>query len=189
MADAYDCFVLPLKVVIRPCTRDDLRALEWHGQFTHHRELIDEAFARQERGENLMLLADLNGFPAAQAWVDLAARAEYRAGLLWAVRVYPFLRGLGLGARMIAAAETALRERGFRWAEIGVEKDNPRARRLYERAGYQLHRELLEWYEYTGPDGVPVRVPVDQWMLCKRLSRQEANVEATRVDAPAGGAG
>lgn len=172
-----DRFVLPLEVVIRTAARADLDALEWFGQFTHHREIIDEAFARQERGENLMLVADLNGFPAAQTWVDLAARGDESVGVLWAVRVFPILRGLGLGARMIAAAEGALADRGFRFAEIGVEKDNPRARRLYERLGYRFHRELQEWYEHAGPDGVRVRVPVDQWMLRKDLSRREANVE------------
>jgi ribosomal protein S18 acetylase RimI-like enzyme len=178
-------FALTLDVVIRPAARGDLDALEWYGQFTAHREIIDQAFARQERGENLMLLAVANDFPVGQAWVDLTVRADEGAGVLWAVRVFPFLQGLGLGARLLATAEESLRERGFAFAEIGVEKDNAGARRLYERAGYRLHRELLEEYEVTGPDGTRVRVPVDQWMLRKDL--RAGDVQAALAAAAANG--
>lgn len=164
-----DRVVLPLEARVRPATADDLPALEWFGMFTPHRAIIHHAFARQQRGENLMLVAEMNGFPVGQAWVDLAVRADEGAGLLWAVRVHPILQGLGLGSRLLAAAEDALRERRFRWAEIGVEKDNPAARRLYERLGYRFHRELLEEYEYTDTDGRRIVVAVDQWMLRKDL--------------------
>lgn len=164
-----DRFDLHLRGVVRPATRDDLPGLEWYGFFTHHRSIIEEAYARQERGENLMLLAVANGFPVGQAWVDLAVRADEGVGVLWAVRVYPFLQGMGVGSCLMTAAETALRSRGFAWAEIGVEKDNPGARRLYERHGYQLHRELVEEFTYRRPDGSEGRETADQWMLRKPL--------------------
>jgi ribosomal protein S18 acetylase RimI-like enzyme len=180
--------VLPLEVTIRECARDDLPGLEWWGMFSHHREIIEDAFARQERGENLMLIAFANGSPVGQAWIELAVRADEGAGLLWAVRVHPVLQGLGLGARLLEAAERALRERGFAWAEIGVEKDNPRARALYERVGYRLHRELREEYGYTPPGGQPVRHVIDQWMLRKDLrAGAEAETSTTSVDAEEAG--
>ena len=50
----------------------------------------------------------------------------------------PCLRGQGIGARLLRAAEQALQARGFRWALLGVQADNPGARRLYERLGYTL---------------------------------------------------
>ncbi|MBV9108691.1 MAG: GNAT family N-acetyltransferase [Gemmatimonadetes bacterium] len=164
-------FHLPLAITIRPCTEEDLQELEWYGLFTHHREIFDDAFARQERGETLMLLAVANGFPIGQAWIDFDARPEEDepVALIWAMRVYPFLQGHGIGARLLAAAEAAIRARGCRWSEIGVEKDNPRARRLYERMGYRLHRELLEGFSYTDGEGRTVHVPVDEWMLRKEL--------------------
>lgn len=161
--------VVTLEVTIRECVRDDLPGLEWDGIFSHHREIIHDAFARQERGENVMLVAVANGSPVGQAWIDLAVRADEGVGLLWAVRVHPLLQGLGLGARLLQAAERALAERGVGFAEIGVEKDNPRARALYERVGYRVHRELREEYGYTPPGGQPVRHVVDQWMLRKDL--------------------
>ena len=167
----HDAFTLPLDVVIRPCTADDLQGLEWYGLFTHHRPILDDAYARQQRGRTLMLLAVANGFPIGQAFIDFHARPDEPepVALLWAVRVYPFLQGFGIGARLLAAAERAIAGRGGRWAEIGVEKDNPGARRLYERVGYRPHRELLEEFTYTDRQGAEVRVPVDQWMLRKEL--------------------
>ena len=179
--------VLPLEVTIRECARNDLPGLEWWGMFSHHREIIEDAFARQERGENLMLIAFAGGSPVGQAWVELAVRADEGAGLLWAVRVHPALQGLGLGTRLLDAAERALRERGYAWAEIGVEKDNPRARALYERVGYRLHRELREEYGYTHPGGQPVRHVIDEWMLRKDLraagAGERVEMTMTSVDA------
>lgn len=172
-------FGVTLDVTIRLAEREDLEKLEWYGQFTNHRSIIDDAFARQGRGENLMLLAVANGFPVGQAWIDLAVRDDEpeRVGLLWAVRVFPFLQGLGLGTRLLAAAEEALRARGFAVAEIGVEKDNPDARRLYERVGYVYDRDLKESFSYTEWTGTEVTVELDEWMLRKRLDAPGPTLE------------
>ncbi|HEV2148082.1 MAG TPA: GNAT family N-acetyltransferase [Longimicrobiaceae bacterium] len=174
-AETFDRFTRPVEVVIRTCREDDLEGLEWFGMFTPHREIIHEAFAMQRRGENLMLVAEANRFPVGQAWINLRARALLGTGLLWAVRVLPPFQGMGIGSRLLAAAEEALRARGFARAEIGVEKDNPDARRLYERVGYRVVREEYEEYEYTTPEGTHHRVPVDQWFLQKELSPRGAD--------------
>jgi ribosomal protein S18 acetylase RimI-like enzyme len=69
----------------------------------------------------------------------------------------------------MASAHEVVREHGLRIAEVGVEKDNGDARRLYERLGYTLHRELREDYSYTTPDGVRGYHVVDQWILHKPI--------------------
>jgi ribosomal protein S18 acetylase RimI-like enzyme len=181
-------FALRLEVAIRPCTRADLPGLEWYGLFAAHRDIFRDAFARQERGENLMLLAVLNGFPIGQTWIDLARRRAESAGLLWAVRVYPFLQGHGVGTRLLVAAEEALRERGFEWAEIGVEKSNPGARRLYERQGFRVVGELREEFHFTRPDGERISEPLDEWVLRKRVSGPGgAENGGAHARGPAGG--
>jgi ribosomal protein S18 acetylase RimI-like enzyme len=181
---AYDRMVLPLEIVIRPCTEADLDNLEWYGLYSLHRAIIRDAFARQQHGDVLMLLAIANGFPVGQAWIDFAAHAdEPDVALLWAVRVYPFLQGGGIGGRLLASAERAIAERGCRWAEIGVEKDNPRARRLYERGGYRVHTEALEQFSYIGWKGEEVVVDVDQWMMRKQLHPARTEPRAVVVDA------
>ena len=166
----HDRMTLTLDVEIRACLEGDLPELEWFGVFTAHRALILDAFERQSRGEVLMLVAEVNGFPAGQLWVDLRRGAERSVGFLWAFRVLPLLRGQGLGKRLLAAAERALAARGFHAAEIGVEKTNLAAKRLYERRGYAVVREEREEYRYTTPDGAEMRVRVDEWILCKRLA-------------------
>jgi ribosomal protein S18 acetylase RimI-like enzyme len=161
---------LSVPVVIRAAREGDLEALEWFGMFTAHREIIRGAWRAQAAGDNLMLVAEANGFPIGQAWVDLARHADESAGLLWAVRVFPIFQGLGIGARLLDAAEEALAARGCRWAIIGVEKENEGARRLYLRQGYEPWGELRETYTFTPPGAeAPVQVPLDEWMLRKRV--------------------
>jgi ribosomal protein S18 acetylase RimI-like enzyme len=167
---ARERFTLRAEIAIRPCERGDLPGLEWYGLFSAHREVFRDAFARQERGEDLMLLAVLNGFPVGQTWIDLARRRAESAGLLWAVRVYPFLQGMGIGTRLLRAAEEALRARDYEWAEIGVEKSNPRARRLYERQGYRIVGELREEFRFTRPDGEAASEALEEWVLRKCVS-------------------
>jgi ribosomal protein S18 acetylase RimI-like enzyme len=163
-------YVMPLRIEFRLCHEDDLPALEWYGLFWAHREIIRDAFDRQRRGEVLMLLAITNGFPVGQAWMDLARLRSENGALLWAVRVFPFLQGRALGARLIARAERLLAARQIAFVEVGAEKDNPRARRLYERLGYRLTHDAREEYAFTTPDGEPVRVRLDEWCLRKPLA-------------------
>jgi ribosomal protein S18 acetylase RimI-like enzyme len=172
MTDAvpHPPIALHLDVRIRECREDDLEALEWFGMFTPHREIFRDTWRRHRAGEVVMLVAEANRFPIAQAWIDLTRKAEEGAGLLWAVRVFPLFQGMGLGTRLLDACEAELAGRGFRWAEIGVEKENDAARRLYLRQGYAPWGEEHDAYEYTPPGWTsPVRVPVDQWILRKPL--------------------
>ena len=164
-----EAFTLTVPLTIRPCAAEDLPALEWFGLFRCHREIFAEAWARCCAGQNPMLVADLNGFPAGQAWVDLTKRAPDPVGLIWALRVLPCLQGLGIGARLLAAAEAEIGRRGLGIAEIGVEKDNPGARRLYERLGYRLAGEIREESRYRTPEGEARREVYEQWVLQKRL--------------------
>lgn len=48
----------------------------------------------------------------------------------------PDFRSLGTGSQLLAAAETAARQRGYGMIGLGVGVDNTRARSLYERTGY-----------------------------------------------------
>jgi ribosomal protein S18 acetylase RimI-like enzyme len=163
MLKSCDSFSICLDVVIRPCREDDLAALEWFGLFEPHRPLIRRVFDQHRRGEAMMLVAEANGEPSGQLWIQLERRDEEQVGVIWAVRVVPSLQRLGIGARLIAAAERLLLERNFCRAELSVETDNPAARRLYERLGYQLTAIA------TDPLGSPDRSKRAQWVLAKEL--------------------
>lgn len=174
MAIGGDCapfrpFTVRLPVAIRPCRREDLPTLEWFGLFTPQRRILLDTFERHERGEAVMLVAEANGVASGQAWIDPTRRERDATGVIWAVRVFPCLQRLGIGARLMDAAEWILRARGFERVEVTVQKHNTGARRFYERRGYRVEGEVRDELRYVTPDGLRVREPMDQWVMRKDL--------------------
>ena len=165
-------FTITIPFTIRSCELTDLANLEWFGLLTEYRETITTAFQRLQKGEILMLVAEANHFPAGQLWVDLTKRYEEGIGVLWALRVLIPFQNLGIGTRLIASAEEQLKALRFRMSELEVEKDNPRAQRLYRRLGYQVVADHIEEWDYTPPNGVPVHVINNEWIMHKSLTDQ-----------------
>lgn len=60
------------------------------------------------------------------------------AAHLSGVAVDPSRWGEGLAHEVLAFAEAEVRERGFQWCRLNVLEENERARRLYERNGWNL---------------------------------------------------
>lgn len=174
----FAAFPVTLDVVIRECRAEDLPALEWFSLFSQERALIQRLFEQHLRGEALMLTAEVNGEASGQLWLDFRGRPDGLTGEIWGVRVMPCLQGRGIGSRLLRAAEAAMRMRGCRGAELGVEIDNPRARRLYERHGYSLDR--TELVQHRGSQAGSSM----QWILCKRFGAPE---RPRRIDASAQG--
>lgn len=135
--DPFAPFTVTTTVRIRSCREEDLPTLEWFGLFESHRELIRSTFEMHCRDEAAMLVAEVNGVASGQAWLDFSRRDDEGIGVLWAVRVFPCLQNLGIGARLMAAAEQVCRENRCTTVEVSVSHDNPSARRLYERIGYR----------------------------------------------------
>lgn len=161
-------FVMTAEALVRRTARADLNNLEWHGMFTAHRALIAEAFARQQRGEVLMLVTEVAGFPVAQIWIDFVLCGA-DAARLWAFRVMPGVQGLGIGSRLLRAAERAVASRGLAFVELGCEKGNGHAWRFYERRGYVPAYEQLDHYSYETPEGQRIDATSDQWILRKQV--------------------
>jgi ribosomal protein S18 acetylase RimI-like enzyme len=134
---------IALDVAVRPATAADLQDLEWYGHQARLRRHIADILDRRAAGETELLVADANGFAVGRLGIDFVRLAD--AALLWSFAVIPHLQGLGIGTAMLAEADRMSRERGFETVEIRVEKDNPRARRLYERRGFAIVGEA------TGP--------------------------------------
>jgi ribosomal protein S18 acetylase RimI-like enzyme len=170
-------FSVSVQITIRMCERNDLRNLEWFGLFTPHREILRSVFNRHLRGDNVMLIADVHNFPIGQVWIDLEKKRIESTGVLWALRVLPCLQNLGIGTRLIMAAEELLRHQGFTCSEIGVEIKNPRARKLYERLGYSSIGKVVEEYSFKTPDGVIMHVQSDQFLMRKQLVSVSKNTQ------------
>ncbi|CAO3422294.1 N-acetyltransferase family protein [Azospirillum endophyticum] len=161
---------LALPVTIRPATQADLPTLEWYGLHTPHREIIASAFRLQERGDGSMLLADVNGYPVGQICIDFLRKRPSGRATLWALRVFPPFRGLGIGVRLVRAAEREVVRRAVPFAELGVDRDNAGVLPFYERLGYEHCGRERGQFLYHTPEGRLVRVAIDQWLLHKRLS-------------------
>lgn len=160
---------LALPLTIRPARQEDLPKLEWYGLHTPHREIIAGAFRLQERGDGAMLLADVNGFPVGQICIDFLRKRPSGRATLWALRVFQPFRGIGIGVRLVGAAERVVIQRGVPFAELGVDRDNADVLPFYDRLGYEHCGQERGQFLYHTPEGRLVRVAIDQWLLHKRL--------------------
>lgn len=141
---------------IAPCSAADLRRLEQIDTGPHLRFHNAERFGMQEKGEAVYLLAWRG--EALVGRVSLLARSKYPEvaarfpGLSEINALAAFPAGQGTGTALIRAALTAATERGDRMVGLAVDHDNPEARRLYERLGWELVPDLEivdEWDDIT----------------------------------------
>ena len=89
-----------------------------------------------ERGE-AAFVADDDGRIAGFVWVGPSRDADAE-GELYAIYALPEAWGGGAGPALMRAGVDAMREAGHRDAVLWVLEDNPRARRFYEREGWEL---------------------------------------------------
>jgi ribosomal protein S18 acetylase RimI-like enzyme len=127
--------VVAREVTIRPCESRDLEHFEALGS-SHHLRYCRDEFARGD-GLTILLAVDGDDRPVGKVHLDFATRAAERAAVLVAASVTPPLQGRGIGTELMRAAEDLVCDRGFGTILLGVEDSNPRARRLYERLGYE----------------------------------------------------
>lgn len=129
----------------------DLTRLEWSGSPSHVKS-VGLALERRAREEvDYLATRAPTGEPIAKGGVDHAD--PHGPGKLWQLATHPALRSLGIGTALIAALEQRVRQRGLTSAWLGVETDNPRARALYERLGYEAFAREIDGWEVEREDG------------------------------------
>jgi ribosomal protein S18 acetylase RimI-like enzyme len=163
---------------VRPLAEGDLPALEWDGEFVRFRRLFRQAYEEMLVGSRLMLVMERKstGEIVGQVfiqWSSSDARfADGRQrGYLYALRVKPEYRERGLGTRLLWEAEDILLRRGMRKASIGVEKNNPRARALYERYGFRIVGDDPGRWSFVDHEGVLQEVVEPAWLMEKNLGQ------------------
>jgi GNAT superfamily N-acetyltransferase len=160
-----------LRVMFRLAEEADLPALEWMGLYAPHRGIIREVFDAQLRGESFMLLGLASGFPVAQAWIVLGGdRRVEETATLGAVRVFPPLRGAGIGHHLMAQADELLAGRGVRKVELLAERSNAQALRFYARLGWRALGPEVEVVRYATPWGEEREETLELLRLAKDLS-------------------
>ena len=103
---------------IRKATLDDVKHLEWNGQFTHLRKLFRRAYLEQHNGQRLMLVMDFNGYPIARLFIQFISTDGIIAdgkekGYIYSFTVIDHFRNLGIGTRMLATAEPSYGSAGI----------------------------------------------------------------------------
>lgn len=163
-------------VTIRPATRRDLPALEWEGEYLHFRRLYADTYRMVEEGRAVIWVADLPGKGIiGQLFVSYqGGRPELADGVtrayVYGFRVRPAYRNLGVGTRLMRAAEMDLWERGFSRVTLNVARTNLAAQRFYERLGYRVVAADPGRWSYLDHLGNRHEVHEPAWRMEKVLS-------------------
>jgi ribosomal protein S18 acetylase RimI-like enzyme len=165
------------RVKIRTAIEFDLALMEWDGEYAHFRRLYQEIYRSARRGDALLWVAELTDADdlVGQLFVQLrSARQELADGLkrayIYGFRIKPEFRNQGLGTRMLEIVEQNLYSRGFRWVVLNVNRDNPDARRLYERKGYRIVAAEAGCWSYLDQFGQRQEVNEPAWRMEKELT-------------------
>lgn len=160
---------------IREGTEADLPALEWEGEYSRFRQIYRASLEAARRGERMLLVAEVDRKVVGQIFVNFQSpwtvpNSDGRAGYLYAFRVRPGHRGLGIGRALLEGAETALRRAGVDHAVIAVARSNHEARRLYQRRGYRWLADDPGDWTYSDEKGRRQAVNEPAFVLSKRLA-------------------
>lgn len=85
--------------------------------------------------------------PALVGAATLERRRGSRSARLSSIAVSPARSGLGLGGRLLDAAEDEARAHGFARLRLEVRRDNANGIRFYERRGYRRFAVVEDYYE------------------------------------------
>lgn len=157
-----------LTLTVRDLAQADLAACGWAGSDLHLAN-VERQLKRAADGDvDYLAVCTPADLPVARGGIDY--RVTEGAGTLWQLAVHPALQSCGIGTALVRASEQRIRDRGLRWAELGVEEENPRARALYERLGYVAYDRRPDAWDEQGPDGTVRRHDTVCTMMRKNLS-------------------
>jgi ribosomal protein S18 acetylase RimI-like enzyme len=137
--------------------------------------MFSDAYQNQRKGNSVLWVAELPEVGlVGQAFVQLiSTRMELADGHLrayiYSVRVKTQYRNLGIGKKIMDHAEEDLRQRGFSYATLNVGKDNPKARRFYERLGYAPIADEPGSWSYLDHKGKRRYINEPAWRMQKML--------------------
>jgi mycothiol synthase len=86
------------------------------------------------------LIHEREGRMAGFCWTKVHGEEDPPVGEIYVIAVDPDFEGLGLGRALVLAGLDHLAGRGLTVGMLYVDEDNTRARALYERLGFVLHR-------------------------------------------------
>lgn len=158
---------LPTPPQVRDGRPGDVEAMSWAASESQRDEWRRQ-LSRATLGDVDFLVVETDHAVVGKAVVDWSCRPDGSPWLCM-VSVDPAFRGQGLGSALLVEAEQRARRRGHSSVEMCVDRDNRRARALYERNGYSVVGVHLDSYVDTMPDGSRIQVETPGWLLRKWL--------------------
>lgn len=162
-------------ITIRLASQMDLPLLEWEGEFSHFRNIFAEAYRLMEIGEGIIWVVEhLEKGLIGQLFVHLypiqnRVSNQKPQAYIYGFRIRPPFRELGIGTRLMRQAEGDLEQRGYRLVTLNVGRNNPRARRLYERLGFRVVSAEPGIWSYLDENGVRCEVNEPAWRMEKEI--------------------
>jgi ribosomal protein S18 acetylase RimI-like enzyme len=100
----------------------------------------------------------MNNYPIGHVFIQFESYDDNpsgygKRGYFYSLRVMQPFQGRGIGTALIHEAERLLRERDYESVSIAAAKDNPGAKRLYERLGYEVYMEDAGRWSYVDHEG------------------------------------
>jgi len=132
-------FTLPRpEILLRKLQESDLLPLEWHGG-ADLRSFYQNEWTAQQAGTVLVIVADFNHFPIAQAAIHWLGKPTHpHIPDIQSVRVLDAFQGQGIGSKLLETGESIVRSRKHSQVSLAVALENEGARRLYERHNYRV---------------------------------------------------
>jgi ribosomal protein S18 acetylase RimI-like enzyme len=173
--------------LIRECLVSDLKALEARMPTNGYRA-HEQRFVSQEHGGSTYLVAVEHGVPVGACQIEWRSPtvARVRAAfpecrVISNLHVHPDTRGRGVGAALLAAAESLASARGHHTVGLAVDEGNAAAARLYTRLGYAdtgiRYESRYLWRDATGSE---VEVVEHDVFLIKHLDVKSGCGTGTR---------
>ncbi|MCL5995976.1 MAG: GNAT family N-acetyltransferase [Chloroflexi bacterium] len=154
-----------LPLTIRPLCASDLdRIFDYKS-----RPFGEKSLEQQASSEVYVAVAELDGVPVGRVGLDFTRNPGERTAYLWSAHVEPGFQSRGIGTALFLHLEQVALQRGFNVIQFDVDKENPRARRLYEQLGYAVCSEVVVHWSYRDGDRV-VEVAEDCWSMRKNLA-------------------
>jgi ribosomal protein S18 acetylase RimI-like enzyme len=154
-------------VVIDDLQESDLADISWSGTKTHVQHVAEELKRVLSGDAEYIAVRNLEGRALAIGLIDHVRYEE--ASEIGQLSTDPALQGRGLGTILIEAAEFRIRDRGHKWSILGVEVENVRARKLYERLGYSFYAEETDTWTAEDQHGNEYLHTADTVLLRKRI--------------------
>lgn len=162
-------------ISIEHLAKEDLSALEWGGTYLHYRRLYRDAYQSMCAGEAILwVVRKKQDGIIGQLFAQLiGARRDLADGIhrsyLYAFRIKPAYRNMGIGSLFLKTVEVDLFQRGFRFSCLNVAWDNLDAQKFYQRHGYKIVGEEPGHWSYFDHQGRLQHVHEPSWKMEKDL--------------------